>query len=232
VPFAPSLLAAPALGFLFGSLPFCSRLSSPALRGKARKLLVRLAIPMRGPAQSLANVVAEEAAQVPASWPAVGLFCVSSLRSPLVLQTPVFARPPSPPASVRLFADGARAHGDNSLFLAGDNEEGGVPIDFSPGASPRFRARGHVSPVCPAAAATAATATAPVGSSRGSCGTPQIPSRTVPVVVDLDDKEPVRASVHCACAAAPVRAVGCVFTFAAHASASVTPVALRHSGRQ
>jgi hypothetical protein len=93
VPSAPSLPAAPALGSPFGGLPLRSGSSRPALRGEGCELPERLAMPMCSPTQSLADVVAEEAARVPASRPGVGPFCVSSSPSPPAqLQAPVSAR--------------------------------------------------------------------------------------------------------------------------------------------
>ncbi len=126
LPTSPYLPAVPALGSAFGCLPLRSTLSGSALRSKGHELPERLATPMRSLAQSLADVVAEEAARVPASRSSAGPFRVSSSPStPQQLQMPVSVRPSSPPAPVRLSAAGACAHGNDSLFLAGDDEEGG-----------------------------------------------------------------------------------------------------------
>jgi hypothetical protein len=208
VPTAPSLPAAPALGSPFGSLPLHSESSGTVLHGKGRELPERLATPMHGPAQSLADVVAEETAWVPASRPLAVPFRVS-LSPSASLQTPVSASPSSPPAPVRWSAAGAPTRNDSSLFLAGDDEEGEVPMDLSPSPNPRSRACGHVSPVRPAAAAATAAA-APADSSRDAHGAPSVPSCAAPVVIDLDDEESVRSSVRRARAAVLTRAVGCV----------------------
>jgi hypothetical protein len=68
----------PTLGSLFGYLPLCSGSSGLALRGEGCELQERLTMPLGGPAQTLADVVAEEAARVPTSRPLVGSFRVSS----------------------------------------------------------------------------------------------------------------------------------------------------------
>jgi hypothetical protein len=196
-------------------------------------------MPIREPAQSLADVATEEAARGPASrLSAVPFRVSSSLSAPP--QTPVSARPSGPPAPVRSSGPpalvrspgapastcsstaGVRAHVNDSLFLAGDDEEGGVPMDLSRGPSPRSRARGDASPVRSAATATTAAA-APARSSRGARGVPPASSRAVPIVVDSDDEESVRASVNRARAATPARAVGRVSTSAARASAGAAP---------
>ncbi len=81
VPAVPTLPAVPALGFSFSRLLLLFGLSGPGflLQVMGRKLPERLATPMRGHAQSLSNVVADEAARVPASQPLAGPFCVSFL---------------------------------------------------------------------------------------------------------------------------------------------------------
>ncbi len=58
-------------------------------------------MPMCSLAQSLANILAEVAAQVPALQLAIGPFYVLPSPSPLQPQSPVFACPSGPPASVR-----------------------------------------------------------------------------------------------------------------------------------
>ncbi len=88
-------------------------------------------MPMRELVLSLAAAVVEEAARVPASRPPEGPFRVSLSFLLPQLQMPVPARPSSPLASAHSSTASAHACADSSLFLAGVNENGGVPMDLS-----------------------------------------------------------------------------------------------------
>ncbi len=122
-------------------------------------------------------------------------------------------------------AAGACGHANEPLFLAGNNEDEGVPMDLFLGPSPRSCAHGRASPVCPAAAAAIAAAAATVSSSSGAHGAPQFPPCAALVVVNSENEEFVRSSVRHARAATLAHAVGRVFTSAACASAGMVPAA-------
>jgi hypothetical protein len=181
VPSTPSLPAAHALGSPFGGLPIHSGSSRLILGGEGRELPDLLAMLMRRPVQSLANIMAEEAARKPASLPSAVPFCVSlSLSAPL--QMPVSSSLSGPSALMRLSAISVSVHSNDSLFLAEDDDEGGVSMDITQGPSPHSCARGRVSLVRPAAAS--------VDSSCGTRGALPVASRAMSNVVDLTKRSP------------------------------------------
>ncbi len=114
-----------------------------------------------------------------------------------------------------------------SLFIARDDKDRGISINFSPCPSSHSRARGRVSLVCPAAVVAAT----PVGSSHGTRGMLLVSSYAVPDIVNSNDEEPVHSSVRHAPAAKLSCTTAGVSTSAVSASAGMAPAALRRSKR-
>ncbi len=118
VPGVPALFV---LIFLSGCLLLGSKLYSLALHGEGCELLECLAALMHRTTQSLANVMADEAAWVSALRPLVSPYCVSSSTSPPALQATISLHLSSPLASIRLTATSAHARASDTLLLAEEN---------------------------------------------------------------------------------------------------------------
>jgi hypothetical protein len=129
------------------------------------------------------------------------------------------------------FAASTRVCTDDPLFLARDDEYGGVPIDHSLGPCPQSRARGSVFPVRPAAAAATTAIAVPADSSCSARGVSPVSSRTAPVVIDFDNEELVHPFVYRVRATVLVYAMGHISASATGASASMAPAVPRHSER-
>jgi hypothetical protein len=141
---------------------------------------------------------------------------------------PVSVCPSCFPTPLRFSAAGAHARASNSLFLASDDEEGGVPMDLSPGPSPRSNARGCTSPACSATAA--ATDDGPASTCHGARGVPPVPPCTVPNIIVLGNEGHVLSFDHHACVAMLARTAASISASVGCAFASMAPAAPRYSG--